>query len=77
MGMSSGKPSILAILIALFAVFFFNLCISTVFAVTLFVYFTGEKPAPGGGFCVNALTLFMTITLTSLFVKYGNNKTKE
>jgi hypothetical protein len=45
--------------------------------VTLFVYFTGEKPAPGGGFCVNALTLFMTITLTSLFVKYGNNKTKE
>lgn len=77
MGMSSGKPSILAILIALFAVFFFNLCISTVFAVMLFVYFTGEKPAPGGGFGVNAFVLFMTIALTSLFVKHHNNKTKE
>ncbi len=75
--MPSGKPSILAILIALFAVFFFNLCISTVFAVTLFVYFTGEKPVPGGGFGVNALTLFMTIALTSIFVKFCNNKTKE
>jgi len=77
MGMSSGKPSILAILIALFAVFFFNLCISSVFAVMLFVYFTGEKPVPGGGFGVNALALFMAIVLTSLFMKYGNNKTKE
>jgi len=73
MGMAVCKPNIGATLIALFALFFFNLCISTLIAIMVVEYLTNEAPNPSS-ISINMLALFFAISLTLCIVSLPKNK---
>lgn len=73
MGMAVCNPNIGVTLFALFALFFVNLCISTLIAMMVVEYFTNEAPNPSS-ISINMLVLFLSITSTLCIVSLPKNK---